>query len=488
MVLQAAPFLIAVCIAIAADTPVSLSRPDGGLIALFVAVSTILASACVSVGLGTWLLTMARRKSWTPAQLRMGLLRTTFVLCFFNLAAFAALTHLGGWPDFVRYGLGLRKMIVAERFVIVAPFILMDVLGWLGMFPVARNCRLIMTSRGWHYYIVMRARETYGAVLPAAIIFWAGNDIARLLVGDLTKQPWVQMVVLAVLGTVIVLISPALLKLSFPTRSMPPGPLRTRLEGVARNLKFRFSDFLIWETEGSVFNARLTGVLPGYRYVLFTDALITHLDDDEIAAIFGHELGHVYHGHYTVLALFCLGSLAILALVAQGIDGVFRVIQGGSNTSSVIDITKLVLMLAAVGVYFRLAFGAVSRTLERQADVYGCKSVSCVTENCIHSTGWPRLASSPGLGPNICRMGIKTYSDALRTVAVENQVDLEKPSWRHGSIGSRMRFLANLDSHPENEWRFQDGVIRVRLLVGMSFLLLFVFALVTGAFEYLRSI
>ena len=66
-------------------------------------------------------------------------------------------------------------------------------------------------------------------------------------------------------------------------------------------------------------NACVTGILPGFRYVLLTDALIESLTPEEATAVFGHEIGHLAHRHLLYFAFFFLGSLGILSTFADAV-------------------------------------------------------------------------------------------------------------------------------------------------------------------------
>src|SRR5262249_51794430 len=129
-----------------------------------------------------------------------------------------------------------------------------------------------------------------------------------------------QPVELAVLAALILLVSPLFVRLAWPTRSLPDGPLRRRLERAAKRVGFRFNDLLVWETGHIMVNACVTGVLPWFRYVLLTDALIETLSPVEVAAVFGHEVGHVAHRHLPFFGFFFLGSLGVMALSARAVS------------------------------------------------------------------------------------------------------------------------------------------------------------------------
>ena len=99
------------------------------------------------------------------------------------------------------------------------------------------------------------------------------------------------------MGLLVLVLSPLFVRLAWPTRPLPPGPLRDRLERLARRFGFRCTDILVWDTGQVMVNAGVTGALPWFRYVLLTDALIESLSPLEIAAVFGHEIGHIAHRH-----------------------------------------------------------------------------------------------------------------------------------------------------------------------------------------------
>ena len=80
------------------------------------------------------------------------------------------------------------------------------------------------------------------------------------------------------LGTLVLAISPFFIRLAWPTRPLPEGPLRRRLERIANRVGFRYTDVLVWDTGNMMVNACVTGILPGFRYVLLTDALIDSSD------------------------------------------------------------------------------------------------------------------------------------------------------------------------------------------------------------------
>ena len=64
-------------------------------------------------------------------------------------------------------------------------------------------------------------------------------------------------------------------------------------------------------------NACVTGILPVSGYVLLSDALIEALTPHEIAAVFGHEIGHIAHRHLLYFGFFFMGSLGLLTVLIE---------------------------------------------------------------------------------------------------------------------------------------------------------------------------
>ena len=470
MLAPAAPFLIAMFVAFAADSliPPVLVRREDLASCLIEAIAGLAVAASVAMGLGMGLTAAVRRIGSPTVSTRRGFIMASYTVQVMNLVVYAWLIHGLGWPEFVRSGLGLRNVVIVDELLILAPFLLAEIVGWWGLYPAARASRLVSTSHGAFHYLLRRTRMTFGTVLPAVIIFWAGNDVARRIFGESVGLPAMQVGVMAVLGLIVLVVSPAFVRLSWPARPLPKGPVRDRLETLARRFHFRYTNILVWDTDGSVFNAVVTGAMPWYRYVLLSDALIDYLSDDEIAAVFGHEMGHIHHRHLAFFGFFFLGSLAVMAMICYLIDGLFGILSIGGPGQTLVEVVKAVLMLGASGVYFWLVFGAISRMFERQADVFGCRAVSCGRPDCPpHADHSGRANLSTTSTSPLCRVGIQTCIHALETVAVENGIQADSRSWRHGSIARRIDFLRSLEGRPDAETQFQRSVKQLRTLMAI---------------------
>jgi STE24 endopeptidase len=122
-------------------------------------------------------------------------------------------------------------------------------------------------------------------------------------------------------------------------------------------------------------------------------------------------------------------------------------------------------LISLIGAYIFVVFGFLSRRCERQADIYGCRAVSCGQPNCLgHDAGVALAPRARGL----CRTGILTFVSALEKVAYLNGISRDKPgwlqSWQHSTIARRVEFLQRLLVNPAIEMDFQRRVRAVKWL------------------------
>ena len=158
-------------------------------------------------------------------------------------------------------------------------------------------------------------------------------------------------------------------------------------------------------------NAMITGVIPRTRFIVFTDRILDELPPDELDGVLGHEIGHAKHGHLWYYLTFLILSIAVLASSF--------VYLGDALDNSGVKIPAeyagwLVLPPVFVAfVYLFVVFGFLSRRCERQADIYGCKAVSCGNPDC---TGHDENTVYPTGGVCLCPTGIRTFARGLDRV------------------------------------------------------------------------
>jgi Zn-dependent protease with chaperone function len=394
-----------------------------------------------------------------------------------------------------------------SEMLLLAPFLVAQILAWA--FFYASEKALYLACRHQPEgavpqrpafgsrlsYVLFQVRQKLALVFLPVLLLIAQKELLRLFPS--AWQEWqnaANYLCVATLAAVVVTM-PWLVRLLLGLRPLPAGPIRDRLLAASRRLRFRCSNILLWNTRSGMANAMVLGVLPWVRYVVFTDRLLEEFTPDEIEAVFGHEVGHVKHHHmpyylgFLVASVFTLALLANVCLPLMGL-----VLQGGlaalgsgwphaiADLVSLVDLgqNKLLAGLPLVGLllsYILVVFGFLSRRCERQADVFGCRAVSCARRDC---PGHDSDAELSGDGRGLCPTGIRIFIRALEKVAQVNGINRDHPgflqSWQHSTIARRVEFLQNMLTDPGVEPRFQRRVAAVKwallavLVVTLAFL------------------
>jgi Zn-dependent protease with chaperone function len=283
----------------------------------------------------------------------------------------------------------------------------------------------------------MQARHNLLLVAPPLVLMVAQQSFLLLFPGLKDNEALLSVFIVALLATVFVSI-PYLLRLLLGLKPLPAGPLRDRLLTTARRLHFRFSDILVWETRNTVANAMVTGPVRWLRYVVLTDRLIKEMTEDEVEAVFGHEVGHIKHHHMLFYFAFMMASLVLLVGVWTTVqklasDHAPKVVAWFESYKAFGALPLLLLL----GSYIFVVFGFLSRRCERQADMFGCRTAS-----------------------------FEVFINALEKVALLNGISRDRPgwlsSWQHSTIALRIEFLQRLSADPELEPRVQRTVRLVK--------------------------
>ena len=464
--------VIAVCIAFAADTgndmiPMALGATAERMLATLcgVAFVSLFAMVIATAVSGQLLRQFALRHTIMPLYNRLRWIHTVIAL-----GVYAVIIHVVQWPEVVRQNWGLAGWVVVDELLILMPFLVPVLLSWAAFYRVDRVMRLGLAGataqrpKIWScsQYVAFHVRHYLALVLVPVCCFFAFVDLSRRYWPRVTMDPGWNLASLAGLGLALMALSPLLIRWIWGARPLPPGPLRNRLEHSARRLGFRYTDILVWETGGGMVNAAVTGIFGGLRYVLISDALIQHLSDDEIDAVFGHEAGHIRHHHMLFYFLFVLASVFALGFVAEAVESALACV---ANVSAGLVQTQmsshLPVLLLLIGIYFGVVFGFVSRRFERQADIFGCLAVSCPPGACVHTN--PLTPSSGRRASAVCPAGVRAFTSALEKIAYLNGTTRNARSWRHASIARRVAFLHSLLDNPQAETAFRAAVLRVKV-------------------------
>jgi Zn-dependent protease with chaperone function len=363
---------------------------------------------------------------------------------------------------------GDQLMLPGSEVLLLAPFLAGLLLSWTCFYGADRalqrggngNFQTPFWSR--RAYVVFHLRNNLGLVCAPLLLMMAQRAL-RWIFCDGANE-WVGvLLVLGLLPAAFVGL-PVLLRPVLGLRPMPEGPLHDRLRAAGQRLNFRCKLFL-WNTHGRITNAMVVGVVPALRYVLLTDRLVAELTPEEVEAVFGHEVGHVKHHHILFYVGFLLASVIVVFSLWN--VGITRVESLRDLFPANEDWTKLPF-IGMLGAYIFVVFGFLSRRCERQADVFGCRAVSCARPDCqCHDSQIPL----PPSGRALCATGIRTFIEALEKVAQLNDISRKRPgwlqSWQHSTIARRVEFLQAMLAEPIVEQRFQRRVFLMKCTLAL---------------------
>jgi Zn-dependent protease with chaperone function len=468
------PFLLLILLVLAClPEPGDRSQPPvwlgvkGSIVLTWAGVAAVV---CTAAFLAQW---MRRKLAQDPRQ-RDHLLDRYTSWRFYHLLGLVSVYGLAlfvlGWGGVVEPGTvgGQPGALPGTELLILAPLLVALVLSWTFFYDAERALHEAspLSDRTTPYwsrwaYLVFHVRQRALVFLPVLLLivvkglprlFPQAGDDYQTLAGGLT------------LGTALAMLAgmPWIVRLLLGLRPLPEGSLRNRLLAAARRLNCRCSDILLWNTRSGVANAMVIGILPVLRYVVLTDRLIAEMTPAEVEAVFGHEVGHVKHRHMLYYLSFLLISLAMLAQFWAKLEIWFQ------EQISQKDLA-MVPLVGLLGAYIFVVFGYLSRRCERQADIYGCRAVSCTRNDC----GEHNLdVALPPAARGLCPTGIRTFISALEKVACLNGISRDRPgwlqSWQHSTIARRVEFLEDIVADPRVEARFQWWVSWLKWIVLLS--------------------
>jgi len=233
------------------------------------------------------------------------------------------------------------------------------------------------------------------------------------------------------LGLTVFLIAPVLIVRVWRTVRMPDGPLTDELTELSKAMRLRFRRMLLWRTGGMIANAAVMGILAPVRYVLLSDALLEHLDNREVRAVFAHEAGHIVGHHLFYAMLFAISSVTLCSTAGQ----LLGLGQGWAE----------VLGLAMLAPVWFFGFGWISRRFERQSDVVAA---------------WCSGDGAPCADGRISPEGAWAFSRSLERIGQLNGCSPGQWNWRHGSIAGRVSYVMWLGSTGGNR-RDADRPVRL---------------------------
>lgn len=343
----------------------------------------------------------------------------------------------GAWvASFYVAGTSVAEIPVLGELALIAPALLIAAVGIWARYPLDAALRPGAWTRATHFNFNFRWMV---APLPLLLVMQLVRGLLSMAHRDIEAiqravflYPSLGLLLELIPLAVALIVFPFFLRVMFATKRLPDGPLRTRLEAAAKRVGVRYRDLLIWQTgRARVPNALVTGLFGRARYIFLSDAMLHYFPENELEAVFCHELGHVKHRHLYLYVAVLLGLVIAFdaAIVPLSLD------LGVALSLAVADIEALqtaVLPVMMLGVVVFL-MTVVSRMNERQADLTGS-----------------RFAADP--------LAIATALERINMLLGGGIRD--RPSPTHGSIATRVGFIAAAVRDPDIGRRFERKIGR----------------------------
>jgi tetratricopeptide (TPR) repeat protein len=219
-------------------------------------------------------------------------------------------------------------------------------------------------------------------------------------------------------------------------------------------LDLKVREILIWPLlEGRLITAGIVGPHARFRYLLLTPALLNILNEDELRGVVAHETGHVKYNHLWYYLFYFTGilvcGLAIyfmltrLALIWWQTAYPLAASSEWAGTAVSVFLTLGMGLILFGG--FRLLFGKLSRAFERQADLYAIEALN-----------------DPA-----------PVAKALTAISAHSGKIDDIPSWHHGSVGERVRFIYDAGNDPALIRAHHKIIRKMKRIITISVVVLF---------------
>jgi STE24 endopeptidase len=404
-------------------------------------VGSVYAAARGSASLGLRQLMRGRGESGRlPARL-MGITQAYMVI---GLGALMLI----GWANLIDRMLPAGTVPLVDKALAVAPFIAALLAFWWATYPLNRAMRQQnirstamagepvspMWTRRQFLIFNIRCNLLFVAVPVGLIILVL--DLLHLAEPAIGTDVALSAGLFAIGG--IFLSAPAIIVRIWKTRPLPAGPLRSRLEQLSKRAGFACRNILIWDTGSVIVNAAVLGMVRPMRYVLMSDAMLEHFNDDnDIVAVFAHEAGHVVHRHIPYMVIFLVALILLMSWIVEFFAARLDI------ATPIIELLA-VLIMGTLGLWL---FGMLSRRFERQADVFASAT----------ATG--------EIDAELTAEGVSLFSGALMKVALMNGISPSQRNFRHGSIADRLAYLDRLHCSGDGRASVDRSVRRIKIAI-----------------------
>ena len=257
-----------------------------------------------------------------------------------------------------------------------------------------------------------------------------------------------QMLFFTVFLSVLVVVMPKFIQYWWGCKPLEASEKGRHLAHFLSKKGFRYRHLLNWPIfEGRMMTAGIMGIVPRYRYILVTDALMSALSIEELESVLAHEMGHARYFHLLFYVLFFVGFMVI----SFGLSDVYiymayvwsplaaLISEEDARSMTLFYLSVSVPMLLTLLIYFRYIMGFFMRHFERQADLYAATVM-----------GTPAFIIT-----------------ALEKIAHLSGKSRDMPNWHHFSIGERVACLSKTLEAPRMAGK-QNRFVLIAFLVYLA--------------------
>jgi Zn-dependent protease with chaperone function len=342
------------------------------------------------------------------------------ILAIFLFALDVNFFYLRHWIQGVP---GLKHLAVLQGVLALALFFIYLGTIWYFSHPLYNVAFRTNVRRG--VFIISNFRLNVPILFPWLVLAITHDLISFTPWGgaeSFLNKPLGQFLFFAILITVLMIFLPQLIQYWWGCRPFKPSDKVREVKQFLREKGLKYRELMRWPIfEGKMMTAGIMGIVPRFRYILVTDALMELLSLEELKAVVAHEMGHAKYRHLLLYIFFFLGfMILVLGLFNLEDPGLYilfleYLLIRFSTTLSAHSFLLIygLSILAIILIYFRFVVGFFMRNFERQADLFSAASM-----------GSPRPTIS-----------------SLEKIALLSGKSRELPSWHHFSIKERVDYL-----------------------------------------------
>jgi len=360
------------------------------------------------------------RETAFPAEQYHALVFRLSVLAIFLFALDVHFFHIKIWLQLIP---GIRALSVLQGILAVLVFVAYQVTIWYFAFPayerafqtgISRRSFIVST---WNFNVPILFPWVMLSLIYDLIFLSSWTSLHTFM-----SRPGGEVLFFSLFLFILMIFMPGLIRTWWSCKPFLPSEKVAALKGFLQEKRFKYQELLRWPIfEGRIMTAGIMGMVPRFRYILITDALMDILSIEELKAVVAHEMGHARYRHFFFYLVFFIG----FAVVSTGLWDFFAVLlstqpflmriigTGASADASFLYFLLALPILVGMVVYFRYVMGFFMRHFERQADLYSALTMG-----------------SP----------MQTIS-SLEKIAILSGKIRDLPSWHHFSIGRRVDYL-----------------------------------------------